>query len=162
MNGYEQSPKQELLTKGTKNLRAIHSSDLVEDIIFTMQLYAKHYEFLLPLLDLISNCILYKDLAQKFSNFGILKDIIYVVFDCEDFRSHIVRSCFEIIWNAIEAVGISCIKLFATEDIINQLKKVFENIMKSEYKLEDKCLRNELLILINYLMSDEKALYYFN
>jgi len=34
--------------------------------------------------------------------------------------------------------------------------------MKHGYKLEDKCLRNELLILINYLMSDEKALFYFN
>ena len=33
--------------------------------------------------------------------------------------------------------------------------------MKNGYKLEDKCLRNELLILINYLMSDEKALYFF-
>lgn len=33
--------------------------------------------------------------------------------------------------------------------------------MKNGYKLEDKCLRNELLILINYLMNDEKALIYF-
>ena len=49
--------------------------------------------------------------------------------------------------------------------------------MKNGYKLEDKvrkycyykqnniyfikCLRNELLILINYLMNDEKALFYF-
>jgi len=75
---------------------------------------------------------------------------------------YIVKSCFEIIWNTIEAVGISSIKLFATEDIISQLKKVFENIMKNGYKLEDKCLRNELLILINYLMGDEKTLYFFN
>lgn len=153
---------QQVLQKGTKNLRAINSSDIIEEIIFTMQNYQKNYEYLLPLLDLISNCILYRDLAQKFSNFGILKDIIYVIFDCEDFRSYIVKSCFEIIWNAIEAVGISCIKLFATEDIIAQLKKVFENIMKHGYKLEDKCLRNELLILINYLLGDEKALYYFS
>lgn len=67
---------------------------------------------------MISNCVLYKGLAARFSNFGILKDIIYIVFDCEDFRSYIVRSCFEIIWNTIEAVGIVSIKLFASEDII--------------------------------------------
>lgn len=85
-----------------------------------------------------------------------------MIFDCQDFRSYIVKSCFEIIWNAIEAVGISSIKLFATEDIISQLKRVFENIMKNGYKLEDKCLRNEVTILINYLMADPKALYYFN
>jgi cilia- and flagella-associated protein 69 len=34
--------------------------------------------------------------------------------------------------------------------------------MKNGYKLEDKCLRNEVSILINYLMADPKALYYFN
>jgi hypothetical protein len=33
--------------------------------------------------------------------------------------------------------------------------------MKNGYKLNDKCLRNELLILINYLMADSKALPYF-
>ena len=84
-----------------------------------------------------------------------------MIFDCDDFRSYIVKSCFEIIWNSIEVVGINCINLFAAEDIIYSLKKLFENIMKNGYKLEDKCLRNELLILINYLMSDEKALYFF-
>ena len=31
----------------------------------------------------------------------------------------IFKSCKEIIWNAIEAVGISSIKLIATEDIIS-------------------------------------------
>lgn len=119
---------QRLLANGTKNLRALDKSELVEDIIFTMQFYSRNYEFLLPLLDLISTCVLYRSLAQKFSNFGILKDIvslsahprsafekIYVIFDCDDFRSYIVKSCFEIIWNSFEAVGLNSIKLFATE-----------------------------------------------
>lgn len=73
---FEASPLQRLLIYGTKNLRALDKSDLVEDIIFTMQYFSKNYEFLLPLLDLISTCVLYKSLAQKFSNFGILKDIV--------------------------------------------------------------------------------------
>lgn len=33
--------------------------------------------------------------------------------------------------------------------------------MKTGYKLEDKGLRNEILILINYLMSDPQALVFF-
>jgi len=73
---FEASPLQRLLINGTKNLRSLDKSDLVEDIIFTMQYYSKNYEFLLPLLDLISTCVLYKSLSQKFSNFGILKDIV--------------------------------------------------------------------------------------
>lgn len=34
--------------------------------------------------------------------------------------------------------------------------------MKNGYKLEDKCLRNELLILINYLMNDRTCLPFFH
>ena len=74
---FEASPIQRLLLNGTKNLRAVDKSDLIEDIIFTMQFFSKNYDFLLPLLDLISNCVRYRSLAQKFSNFGILKDIVY-------------------------------------------------------------------------------------
>jgi len=84
-----------------------------------------------------------------------------VIFECEDFRSYIVKSCFEIIWNIIEAVGTISIKLFAVEDIITGLKRLFETIMKQGYRVEDKCLRNEIVILVNYLMRDDRALLYF-
>ena len=73
---FEDSPLQRLLKNGSKNLKALNDSDLVEDIIFTMQNYSKNYDFLLPLLDLISNCVLYRELAKKFSNFDLLKDIV--------------------------------------------------------------------------------------
>ena len=33
--------------------------------------------------------------------------------------------------------------------------------MENGYKLEDKCLRNELLILINYLISTNESIIYF-
>lgn len=75
-HSFDMSPMQRLLMNGTKNLRAIDKSELVEDIIFTMQFYSKNNEILLPLLDMISNCVLFKGLAQKFCNFGILKDIV--------------------------------------------------------------------------------------
>ena len=45
---------------------------------------------------------------------------------------------FEIIWNVIESVGVIALKSFSNEDIINSLKKLFENTMKTGYKLEDK------------------------
>jgi hypothetical protein len=58
-------------------------------------------------------------------------------------------------------VGVSAIQSFVQEDIIASLKVLFEDIMQTGYKLDDKCLRNELLILINYLMADPKALPFF-
>jgi hypothetical protein len=63
------------------------------------------------------------NIGGYFKNKLFLKKI-YVVFDCEDFRSYIVKSCFEIIWNSIEAVGINSIKLFATEVISAKLLKI--------------------------------------
>ena len=36
LQSYEQSPMQMLMSSGTKNLRAIDKSVIVEDIIFTM------------------------------------------------------------------------------------------------------------------------------
>ena len=42
---FEDSPLQRLLKNGTKNLKALNESDIVEDIIFTMQHYLKNYDF---------------------------------------------------------------------------------------------------------------------
>jgi hypothetical protein len=54
---------QRLQNNGTKNLRAMDKCDLIEDIIYTMQYYSKKYEFLLPLLEMISNSVVYKSLC---------------------------------------------------------------------------------------------------
>jgi hypothetical protein len=42
------------------------------------------------------------------------------------------------------------------------IKVFFENLMKNGYRLEDKCLRNEFLILVNYLSRDAVALEHFH
>lgn len=68
----------------------------------------------------------------------------------------------EILWNAIEVQGVKAIKNFADENIILNIKVFFEKIMKNGYRLEDKCLRNEVLILLNYLSRDVEALEHFN
>jgi len=44
----------------------------------------------------------------------------------------------DIIWNIIDSVGVSALKSFATEEIVSELKILFESLMKSGYKLEDK------------------------
>jgi len=161
IQGSESSPLQRLIEKGTKNLRAFDESDLSENIVYMMQHYSKNMVFLLKIFEIILTCGLYKNLAYKFVNFGILKDIINIIFETKDYRSGLVVLALDIIWNIIDSVGVSALKSFATEEIVNELKTLFESLMKSGYKLEDKGLRNEMLILINYLMSDPQALHYF-
>ena len=77
---------------------------------------------------------MYKELAEKFFQYGFLKDILTIIFDCEDYRSSIVKNCLEIIWNTVDSLGIRAITLFAEESIILNFKKLFENIMKTGFK----------------------------
>ena len=72
----ESSPMQRLIEKGTKNLRAFDQSELSEDIVYLMQYYSKDIDSLIPIFEVICHCVLYKPLAQKFVNFGSLKDIV--------------------------------------------------------------------------------------
>lgn len=72
---------------------------------------------------------------------------------CNDFRCDFVRVGFEIFWSAIEAVGIDALGELANQEYIFCLKDLFIKVIKQGYKLEDKCLRNEILILINYIIS---------
>lgn len=39
------------------------------------------------------------------------------------------------------------------QEIVLSLRKPFERVLKEGYKLDDKCLRNEICILINYVVS---------
>ena len=76
IQGSESSPLQRLIEKGTKNLRAFDESDLSENIVYMMQHYSKNMVFLVKIFEIILTCGLYKNLAEKFVNFGILKDIV--------------------------------------------------------------------------------------
>jgi hypothetical protein len=70
------SPMQRLIEKGTKNLRAFDQADLAENIVYLMQYYGKNMEGLMKIFEIISVCGLYRPLANKLVNFGILKDVV--------------------------------------------------------------------------------------
>ena len=40
---------------------------------------------------------------------------MYIIFDCNDFRSPIIRQAMEILWNAIEVQGVQALADFAQE-----------------------------------------------
>lgn len=47
----------------------------------------------------------------------------------------------------------SAVGVFVDREVVFELKNLFKTIMAEGYKLEDKCLRNELLILVNYMLA---------
>ena len=51
----------------------------------------------------------YKKFARALCDKDILKIAIDVVFICDDFRSAIVKLCLEIVWNAIEGIGVQVV-----------------------------------------------------
>lgn len=70
-----------------------------------------------------------------------------------DFRSGFIRTGFEIFWSAIEGVGVECLGALNNQIYITGVQKLLVRVIKEGYKLEDKCLRNEIVIFINYLLS---------
>ena len=45
--------------------------------------------------------------------------------------------------------------------VVIALRRPFENVIKKGYKLDDKCLRNELAILINYVIIEKASHQFF-
>lgn len=41
------------------------------------------------------------------------------------------------------------------QGVVVNLRRPFENVIQKGYKLDDKCLRNELAILINYVVMEK-------
>lgn len=148
-----------LKTEGTKNFRALHNSDLPEALVYFLQHNSNNYLLNVLILEVLNMAVMYNQLVKKFCGIGLLKDIIYHLFDKKDeFRSYPVRLSFEIMWNSIETLGREAVENIATEDIVFSLRELFLDIMSKGYKLEDKCLRNELLILINYIFTFEEMI----
>ena len=62
------------------------------------------------------------------------------------------------IWNLIEVVGQKAVHSMAVDQtVVVNLRSPFENVVQKGYKLDDKCLRNELAILINYVIMEKDS-----
>jgi cilia- and flagella-associated protein 69 len=85
-----------------------------------------------------------------------MKDLVRIFEESPDFRSYAVSIALDAIWNLVEVVGQPAVRSMADDQqVVMGLRKPFENVIQKGYKLEDKCLRNELAILINYLVMDK-------
>ena len=103
----------------------------------------------------------YYKLALLLCQNGVLTVVFEAIFVSHDFRNQIIQISFEILWSCIEGIGAECLVVLAKQEYIWGIQTLFSTIVSNGYKLDDKCLRNELLILINYLLSLPEAVGYF-
>lgn len=103
--GNETSPMQRLYTNGNRNLRGISKSEIPETLVNVLAEGLKSKDTIVAVIEAIAHSSLYVQNAEKYSQMGVLKDLVRIISDAPDFRSYIVHISIEAIWNLIEVVG---------------------------------------------------------
>ena len=153
MYGNKLSPLTLLYMNGNRNLKGLLASDVPEILVDVLASNDRSSDYMVYIVEAISNCSLFRPIAQKFANMGVVKDLVQILSETENTQSVQVLACIEAIWNILEVGGKEVVDAMALEEIAIGLKRVFEKVIKEGYKLEDKWLRNELCILINYSLN---------
>lgn len=150
-----------LQSEGTRNLRLISSSNVLESLVYviTNNVYDENSTILV--INTMLNCALFKLNAEKLADLGALKDLVQIISNTSDFRSLLVRVCIEAIWNILENGGRRACRMMAFEEIVNSLFHTFNTVIKNCFRLEDRNIRNDICILINYVVSSPESHVYF-
>ena len=144
---------------GSRNLVGISKSEVPEALVNLLAENRKSIDVITLIIESIASCSVFESNSKKFSSMGVLKDLIMLMADAPDFRSYLVRVSMEAIFEIASNEGV---QTMANEgEIILHLRRIFERVLKEGYKLDDKCLRNELAILINYIVSCPESHKYF-
>jgi hypothetical protein len=150
--GNENSPMQRLYKKGNRNLRGIAKSDVAETLVSVLAESTRSKDTIVAAIEAIADTSVYCENALKFTNMGVMKDLVRFITESQDFRSYVVHISIEAIWNIIEVIGQPAIDSLAGDsEAVLSLRLPFERVIKEGYKYDDKCLRNEFAVLINYI-----------
>jgi hypothetical protein len=150
-----------LQNEGTRNLRLISNSNILETLVYIITNNSYDENSLIIVINCILNCALFKINAEKLANLGVLKDLVCIISNTNDFRNLLVRVCIEAIWNILENGGKRACRMMAFEEIVNSLFLTFSNVIKNCFRLEDRNIRNDICILINYVVSSPESHIYF-
>ena len=91
-----------LKNEGTRNLRLISNSKILETLVYiiTKNIYSENC--IIIIINIMLNAALYRVNAEKLANLGALKDCVLIISNSKDFRNLLVRCCIEAIWNILE------------------------------------------------------------
>lgn len=104
-----------LQNEGTRNLRLVSNSNVLETLVFILTNNSNDDKYIIIVINSLLNCALFKNNAEKLSNLGVLKDLVQIISDSSDFRSLLVRVSIEAIWNILENGGPNASRMMAFE-----------------------------------------------
>lgn len=152
------SPMVRLFKEGSRNLKAIAASRVPSILASMMKdeaIARCSVDTMISVLEAVAAISQYEPVVKQIVDLDVGRDLVRVISHTKDFRSYIVSLAIEALWNLIEVGGKSAIHSLAIhEEVIPSLKRPFDMVLRRGYKKDDKCLRNEICVLINYVVSD--------
>ena len=159
------SPLQRLFKEGNRNLKAFAASSVPATLCELMreeQVQKLNIDTMISILEAVAAISLYKPITDQIIDLGIGRDLVQIISYSKDFRSYVVSLAIEALWNLIEVGGKEAIQQLAIHpEVVPALKAPFEMVLRRGYKKDDKCLRNEICVLLNYVVSNPESHQYF-
>ena len=159
------SPLQRLFKEGNRNLKAFACSSVPATLVGLLSddsVRRSSIDTMISVLEAVAAISLFKPITDQIILEGVGRDLVRIISQTKDFRSYVVSLAIEALWNLIEVGGKEAIRQLAIHpEVVPSLKAPFEMVLRRGYKKDDKCLRNEICVLINYVVSCPESHQYF-
>ena len=114
------------------------------------------------MLEALEAVTVYRPIAEQVISLCVAESLVRIISQTKDFRSYVVSLAIEALWNLIEVVGKEAVDDLATyPEVFKSLKPAFENVLKHGFKKDDKCIRNEICLLINFILQNARSHKFF-
>lgn len=142
------------------NLKILSQSYILKDLIsFFSEIGFTQKDFSIIILEILKDLALEKKISHIMSVNGTLNTILIFIYKkSENLRIHEVSLAFEVLWNCLSRSGRKATNHLLNKQSIQVVHELFILVLSQIYKLEDKFLRNELMILICYLIEDSMSI----
>lgn len=144
---------------GNRNMKVIFetavAASITELLMETSETaFGYSVETKIALLEALAAITIYEPIAQACVEMDVGRDLVRIIKQTADFRSYVVALAIEVQFNLIEVGGpMATQKIASYPESVSSLKAQFDNVMARGYKKDDKCLRNELCVLLNFIVS---------
>jgi len=115
MYGSETSALQRLYSNGNRNLVGISKSNMPETLVNILANNPQNVETVITVTEAIAHSALFCKSAELLTSMGVMKDLLRIIAETDDFRSYLVHIAIEAVWNLIEVQGIGAIESIADQ-----------------------------------------------